>query len=104
MRLSSIGLLVAAEALTATAFAQSSRPSDTMATSSGDVTVTPIMHTSVLLRAGGKVIYIDPLRAPMTVCRPQISSSSPISTAITFPQPTSISSERPAPSFGDRLP
>ena len=59
MRLAHITLLTAA--LTAAPlFAQPDRPSDTIATSAGNITVTPIMHASVLLRAGGRNIYIDP--------------------------------------------
>ena len=41
-------------------FAQSGRPADTFETSAGAVRITPIMHASVLLQAGGKTIYIDP--------------------------------------------
>jgi L-ascorbate metabolism protein UlaG (beta-lactamase superfamily) len=39
---------------------QSGPSPDTFDTSSGPVEITPIMHASVLLRAGGKTIYIDP--------------------------------------------
>jgi L-ascorbate metabolism protein UlaG (beta-lactamase superfamily) len=59
MRLAHIALLAVALA-GAPAFGQVGRPSDTVATSAGNITVTPIMHAAVLLRAGGKNVYIDP--------------------------------------------
>ena len=37
-----------------------SRPSDTLSTSGGDVLITPIHHATLLLRFGGKAIYLDP--------------------------------------------
>lgn len=46
-------------ALTLTAAAALAAP-ETFSTSAGDVQITPIMHASVLLQAGGKVLYIDP--------------------------------------------
>ena len=42
--------------------AQSQRPVQTFATSAGPVKITPIVHASTLIEAGGKVIYIDPAR------------------------------------------
>ena len=35
-------------------------PSDTFQTSAGVIRITPVMHASVLIQAGGKNIYIDP--------------------------------------------
>ena len=48
---------------TAAAFPQSSRPSDTFPTRTGEVKITPIQHASFMLEADGKVIYIDPAQA-----------------------------------------
>jgi L-ascorbate metabolism protein UlaG (beta-lactamase superfamily) len=42
--------------LAASLFAQN----QTLTTSAGDVTITPIYHASALIQAGGKTIYIDP--------------------------------------------
>ena len=42
--------------------AQSQRPVQTFVTSSGPVKITPIVHASALIEAGGKVIYMDPAR------------------------------------------
>ncbi|HXJ38485.1 MAG TPA: MBL fold metallo-hydrolase [Bryobacteraceae bacterium] len=52
--------LVAAFSLAAAALAQSARPSDTFKTSAGDLKITPIMHATFLIQAGGKNIYVDP--------------------------------------------
>jgi L-ascorbate metabolism protein UlaG (beta-lactamase superfamily) len=40
------------------AFAQT----QTFSTSAGDVTITPLVHASTLIQAGGKTIYIDPAK------------------------------------------
>lgn len=39
---------------------QSARPAQTFQTSAGAVKITPIYHASLVIEAGGKVIYIDP--------------------------------------------
>jgi len=45
--------------------AQTMRPQmQTFETSAGPVNITPIEHASVLLEAGGKVIYVDPAKTP----------------------------------------
>ena len=38
-----------------------SRQTDTIATSGGDLRITPIQHASLMLVFGGKVIYVDPV-------------------------------------------
>ena len=53
-------LVAIAFAIPAALLAQSGRPADTFQTSAGPVRITPVMHASVLLQAGGKTIYIDP--------------------------------------------
>jgi L-ascorbate metabolism protein UlaG (beta-lactamase superfamily) len=42
--------------------AQTARPAQTFATSSGPVKIIPINHASALIEAGGKAIYIDPAK------------------------------------------
>jgi L-ascorbate metabolism protein UlaG (beta-lactamase superfamily) len=42
--------------------AQTARPAQTFATSSGPVKIVPIHHASVLIEAGGKAIYVDPAK------------------------------------------
>jgi len=44
----------------AAAFAQSA--SDTLATSAGDVTITPLNHATLVLSSGAHVLYIDPAK------------------------------------------
>lgn len=46
----------------ASAKAQPARPVQTFNTSSGAVKVTPIYHASLMIEAGGKVIYLDPAK------------------------------------------
>src|SRR5664279_4097288 len=41
-------------------FAQTARPVQEFPTSAGKVTITPIRHASMMIEAGGKVIYVDP--------------------------------------------
>jgi len=53
-------LATIAFAIPAALLAQSGRPVDNFQTSAGPVRITPIMHASVLLQAGNKIIYIDP--------------------------------------------
>lgn len=43
-------------------WAQSSRQTQTFATSAGEVKITPIYHASLLIEAGGKNIYVDPAK------------------------------------------
>jgi L-ascorbate metabolism protein UlaG (beta-lactamase superfamily) len=42
--------------------AQGARPKQTFRTSKGPVGITPIYHASLVIEAGGKVIYIDPAK------------------------------------------
>ncbi len=42
--------------------AQSARPAQTFQTSAGPVKITPILHASTLIEAGGKTIYLDPAK------------------------------------------
>jgi len=51
-----IGCLVTA----GIAAAQGKRPVEEFPTSAGTVKITPVRHASVLIEAGGKVIYVDP--------------------------------------------
>lgn len=55
-------LLAAAIAITAlsSAAAAADRPVETFATSHGEVRITPIRHASMMIEAGGKVIFVDP--------------------------------------------
>jgi len=59
--------LLAALVLAATA-ALAATP-EAFATSAGTLQLTPIQHASLMIQAGGKVIYIDPAKASMTACR-----------------------------------
>ncbi len=47
--------------LAVTAAAGATRPSDDFATSAGTVAITPLIHASVLVRNGDKVLYVDPV-------------------------------------------
>jgi L-ascorbate metabolism protein UlaG (beta-lactamase superfamily) len=53
-------LAVAPSGSAAAAPAGPSRATDTFPTKKGDVTVTPILHASVLLQVAGQAIYVDP--------------------------------------------
>jgi L-ascorbate metabolism protein UlaG (beta-lactamase superfamily) len=53
-------LAAIAFAVPAAIFAQPAPSADTFSSSAGFVKITPIMHASVLLQAGGKNVYIDP--------------------------------------------
>jgi L-ascorbate metabolism protein UlaG (beta-lactamase superfamily) len=44
------------------ASAQSMRPVQTFDTSAGPVKITPIFHASLMIEAGGKIIYLDPAK------------------------------------------
>jgi L-ascorbate metabolism protein UlaG (beta-lactamase superfamily) len=46
----------------AQAGAQNARPLQTFDTSAGPVKITPIVHASLLIEAGGKTIYVDPAK------------------------------------------
>jgi L-ascorbate metabolism protein UlaG (beta-lactamase superfamily) len=46
-------------------------PADTISTSAGPVEITPIHHASFTLRAGGKLIYIDPSPASLFNGKPK---------------------------------
>jgi L-ascorbate metabolism protein UlaG (beta-lactamase superfamily) len=46
----------------AQAGAQNARPVQTFDTSAGPVKITPIVHASLLIEAGGKTIYVDPAK------------------------------------------
>lgn len=64
-RYPSVRLLVASvlSCLAAQAFLSAASPNkqtDTVATSAGDLRVTPLYHGSVMLEFGGKVIHVDP--------------------------------------------
>jgi L-ascorbate metabolism protein UlaG (beta-lactamase superfamily) len=41
---------------------QTVRPVQTFQTSAGDVKITPVLHASFTIQAGGKVIYVDPAK------------------------------------------
>jgi L-ascorbate metabolism protein UlaG (beta-lactamase superfamily) len=57
-------VLIAAACLVlgAASFAQPKRQTQTFPTSAGPVKITPIYHASALIQAGGKDIYIDPVK------------------------------------------
>src|ERR1700687_939967 len=42
--------------------AQTARPAQIFETSAGQVKITPILHASLLIEAGGKTIYLDPAK------------------------------------------
>jgi len=48
--------------LVARARDQAPRPAQTFSTAAGSVKITPIYHASLVIEAGGKVIYVDPAR------------------------------------------
>jgi L-ascorbate metabolism protein UlaG (beta-lactamase superfamily) len=56
----SIFLACAALAVSSLAQAPKFAQTQTFPTSAGPVRITPIYHASVLIRAGGKIIYVDP--------------------------------------------
>ena len=55
-------LLIACLGLAVYLQAQTARPAQTFATSAGPVKITPINHASLVIEAGGKVIYVDPAK------------------------------------------
>src|SRR5262245_54425230 len=60
-------VLVATAIWAVTADAQSVRQPQSFETSDGPVKITPILHASTLIEAGGKVIYVDPAKvSPVT--------------------------------------
>jgi L-ascorbate metabolism protein UlaG (beta-lactamase superfamily) len=58
----SIALCFAFAALAVTAHAATARDPQTFKSSAGPIKITPVMHASVLIEAGGKVIYVDPAK------------------------------------------
>jgi len=50
---------------------QASRPVQTFETSAGPVKITPLYHASMMIEAGGNVIYVDPARPANFVGLPQ---------------------------------
>ena len=63
MKIRQLFLIIAAcVALAVPSIAQSDRQPQTFPTSSGSVTITPIYHASALIQAGGKNIYMDPVK------------------------------------------
>jgi L-ascorbate metabolism protein UlaG (beta-lactamase superfamily) len=60
LRLFLTGGIFLASALSAQA--QTARPAQTFETSAGPVKITPILHASLLIEAGGKAIYLDPAK------------------------------------------
>ncbi|MGB6820594.1 MAG: hypothetical protein WBE21_00845, partial [Candidatus Acidiferrales bacterium] len=42
--------------------AQTARPVQTFDTAAGPVKITPIYHATLMIEAGGKVIYVDPAK------------------------------------------
>jgi L-ascorbate metabolism protein UlaG (beta-lactamase superfamily) len=55
-------LLLAASSLFLTVMTQAERPSQIFNTSAGPVKITPLYHASLMIEAGGKVIYVDPAK------------------------------------------
>jgi len=55
-------ILVTCALLAAPIMAQDSRPTQTFDTSRGPVKITPIYHASLMIDAGGKIIYLDPAK------------------------------------------
>ena len=50
--------------------AQAQAAADTLATSAGDVTITPVKHASLVLGFGSEVIYVDPSGADFSALPP----------------------------------
>jgi L-ascorbate metabolism protein UlaG (beta-lactamase superfamily) len=57
--------------LAMTASAQSETSTQTFSTSAGLVKITPLYHASTLIEAGGKVIYLDPVKPAKLDGRPK---------------------------------
>jgi L-ascorbate metabolism protein UlaG (beta-lactamase superfamily) len=55
-------LLLAASSLFLTVLTLKAPPSQVFTTSAGEVKITPIYHASLMIEAGGKVIYLDPAK------------------------------------------
>ncbi len=55
-------ILVTCALLAAPIMAQGPRPTQTFDTSRGPVKITPIYHASLMIDAGGKIIYLDPAK------------------------------------------
>jgi L-ascorbate metabolism protein UlaG (beta-lactamase superfamily) len=55
-------MLGACASLSAAMGAQGSRPTQTFETSNGPVRITPIYHASLMIDAGGKIVYLDPAK------------------------------------------
>jgi hypothetical protein len=55
-------LLFAASSLFLMVMTQAGRPSQMFNTSAGPVKITPLYHASLMIEAGGKVIYVDPAK------------------------------------------
>jgi len=62
MRTAALLVCVACYALGVVAQAQTARPTQTFETSNGPVRITPLYHASLVIEAGGKVIYLDPAK------------------------------------------
>src|SRR5579863_8466997 len=58
----SIALCFAFGALEVSAHAATAREVQTFKSSAGPIKITPVMHASLLIEAGGKVIYVDPAK------------------------------------------
>ena len=58
----SIALCIVFAGFAASARDATARDVQTFKTSAGPVKITPVMHASVLIEAGGKIIYIDPAK------------------------------------------
>ncbi|HEV2615709.1 MAG TPA: MBL fold metallo-hydrolase [Candidatus Acidoferrales bacterium] len=62
LSLISVTVIVACGVLGMPARGQSARPVQTFETAAGSVKITPIYHASLMIEAGGKVIYLDPAK------------------------------------------